>query len=90
MKNNYIEATCIGRPLDLPTWDEVSELWELFFEEPSTDYHPYDEDLRENVNFTNLISVSFESAQEVSDAYNYYNQHPVKGVNYEETIEQNS
>ena len=90
MKNNYIEATCIGRPLDLPTWDEVSELWELFFEEPSTDYHPYDEDLRENVNFTNLISVSFESAQEVSDAYNYYNQHPVKGGQYEETIEQNS
>jgi len=90
MKNNYIEATCIGRPLDLPTWDEVSELWELFFEESSTDYHPYDEDLRENVNFANLISVSFESAQEVSDAYNYYNQNPSKGVNYEETIEQNS
>jgi len=90
MKNNYIEATCIGRPLDLPTWDEVSELWELFFEESSTDYHPYDEDLRENVNFTNLISVSFESAQEVSDAYNYYNQNPTKGVSYEETIEKNS
>ena len=89
MKNNYIEATCIGRPLDLPTWDEVSELWELFFEELSTDYHPYDEDLRENVNFTNLISVSFESAQEVSDAYNYYNQNPVK-EEQDETIEINS
>ena len=89
MKSNYIEANCIGRPLDLPTWDEASELWELFFEEPSTDYHPYDEDLRENVNFTNLISVSFESAQEVTDAYNYYNQNPVKEEEYE-TIESNS
>ena len=89
MKNNYIEANCIGRPLDLPTWDETSELWELFFEESSTDYHPYDEDLRENVNFTNLISVSFESAQEVSDAYNYYNQNPVK-EEQDETIEINS
>jgi len=88
--NNYIEATCIGRPLDLPTWDEVSELWELFFEESSTDYHPYDEDLRENVNFTNLISVSFESAQEVTDAYNYYNQNPVGEKQYEETTQQNS
>jgi len=90
MKNNYIEANCIGRPLDLPTWDEASELWELFFEESSTDYHPYDEGLRENVNFANLISVSFESAQEVSDAYNYYNQNPSNGGEHEETIEQNS
>jgi len=89
MKNNYIEATCIGRPLDLPTWDEASELWELFFEESPTDYHPYDEDLRENVNFANLISVSFESAQGVSDAYNYYNQNPIKEEN-NETIEGNS
>jgi len=89
MKNNYIEANCIGRPLDLPTWDEASELWELFFEESPTDYHPYDEDLRENVNFTNLISVSFESAQEVSDAYNYYNKHEIGEPTYEKVIEFN-
>ena len=82
MKNNYIEATCIGRPLDLPTWDEATELWELFFEESETPYHPYDT--------RDIISVSFESAQEVTDAYNYYNQHPVKGGQYEETTEQNS
>ena len=82
MKNNYIEANCIGRPLDLPTWDEASELWELFFEESPTPYHPYEN--------RDIISVSFESAQAVTDAYNYYNQHPSKGVNYEETIEQNS
>jgi|13_taG_2_1085334.scaffolds.fasta_scaffold21939_4 hypothetical protein len=88
--NSYIEATCIGRPLDLPTWDEVSELWELFFEESETPCHPYDEDFRKNVNFANLISVSFESAQEVTDAYNYYNQNPVGGETNEKIIEQNS
>ena len=68
MKNNYIEANCIGRPLDLPTWDEASELWELFFEERSVPWDPYQPD---------IISVSFESAQSVTDAYNYYNQNPV-------------
>jgi len=81
MKNNYIEATCIGRPLDLPTWDETSELWELFFEESPTPYHPYEN--------RDIICVSFESAQEVADAYNYYNQNPSKGGAYEESIEEN-
>lgn len=79
--NNYIEATCIGRPLDLPEWDEKAELWELFFEESETPWHPYDE--------RDIISVSFESAQEVTDAYNYYNQNPSKGVTYEENTSEN-
>jgi len=79
MKNNYIEANCIGRPLDLPTWDEASELWELFFEESPTPYHPYEN--------RDIISVSFESAQEVTDAYNHYNQNPVKEEQYEETTQ---
>ena len=78
MKNNYIEATCIGRPLDLPTWDEVSELWELFFEESETPWHPNQE--------RDLISVSFESAQEVTDAYNYYNLNPVRKDQHEENV----
>ena len=83
MKNNYIEATCIGRPLDLPTWDEATELWELFFEESSTDYHPY--------STRDIICVSFESAQEVTDAYNHYNQNPITGEEEnEEVIKQNS
>lgn len=79
MKNNYIESNCIGRPLDLPTWDEASELWELFFEESPTPYHPYEN--------RDIISVSFESAQAVTDAYNYYNQNPVKEEQYEETTQ---
>lgn len=66
--NNYIEATCLGRPLDLPTWDEASELWELFFEESPTPYHPYEN--------RDIISVSFESAEAVTDAYNHYNLNP--------------
>ena len=37
-----------------------------------------------------IISVSFESAQAVTDAYNYYNQNPSNGGEHEETIEQNS
>ena len=78
MKNNYIEATCIGRPLDLPTWDEVSELWELFFEESETPWHPNQE--------RDLISVSFESAQEVTDAYNHYNLNPVRKDQHEENV----
>lgn len=81
MKNNYIEATCIGRPLDLPTWDETSELWELFFEESPTPYHPYED--------RDIISVSFESAQEVTDAYNYYNKHEIGEPTYEKVIEFN-
>ena len=80
--NKYIEATCIGRPLDLPTWDEATELWELFFEESSTDYHPY--------NTRDIISVSFESAQEATDAYNYYNTHEIGEVQNEETTTINS
>ena len=78
MKNSYIEATCTGRPLDLPTWDEESELWELFFEESPTPYHPYD--------YRDIICVSFESAQEVTDAYNYYNKHEIGEPTYEEVI----
>jgi hypothetical protein len=74
--NNYIEATCIGRPLDLPTWDEASELWELFFEESPTPWHP-DES-------RDIISVSFESAEEVTDAYNHYNQNPTGERKHEE------
>ena len=82
MRNNYIEATCIGRPLDLPTWDEVSELWELFFEESPTPYHPYEA--------RDIISVSFESAQEVTDAYNYYNKHEIGEPTYEKVIQFNT
>ena len=82
MKNNYIEATCIGRPLDLPTWDEATELWELFFEESETPYHPYDE--------RDIVCVSFESAQEVCDAYNHYNLNPVGGQEHEETTNKDS
>jgi hypothetical protein len=69
--NDYIETLCVGKPLGLPEWDEPSELWELFFEGSPTPYHPYDEQ--------EMISVSFETAQEVTDAYNYYNQNPVGG-----------
>ena len=34
--NNYIEAVCEGRPLDLPNYNEDTEQWELFFEESET------------------------------------------------------
>ena len=31
--NSYIESVCVGKPLDLPSFDEDSELWEVYFEE---------------------------------------------------------
>ena len=31
--NNYIEALCEGRPLDLPNYNEDTEQWEIHFEE---------------------------------------------------------
>ena len=70
MKHNYIEATCIGRPLDLPSFNEDTEQWELFFEENQDDWNPHFE--------RDIISVSFESAEEVTDAYNHYNINPLK------------
>jgi hypothetical protein len=68
--NNYIEATCIGSPLGLPEYNESTEQWELFFEENHDEWNPYFE--------RDILSVSFESVEEVTDAYNHYNQNPVK------------
>ena len=70
MKNNYIEATCIGSPLGSPEYSESTEQWELFFEENHDEWNPYFE--------RDILSVSFESVEEVTDAYNHYNQNPVK------------
>lgn len=69
--NNYIEATCIGRPMDLPAYNENSEQWEVYFEESPTPWHPYDE--------RDIISYSCESAEEACELYNHYNQNPVNG-----------
>ena len=68
--NNYIEATCIGSPLGLPEYNESTEQWELFFEENHDEWNPYFE--------RDILSVSIESVDEVTDAYNHYNQNPVK------------
>ena len=68
--NNYIEATCIGTPLGLPEYNESTEQWELFFEENHDEWNPYFE--------RDILSVSFESVEEVTDAYNHYNLNPVK------------
>ena len=68
--NNYIEATCIGRPLDLPSFNEDTEQWELFFEENHDDWNPHFE--------RDIISVSVESAEEGTDAYNRYTSNPHK------------
>ena len=76
--NKYIEAVCVGKPLDLPSYNEGTEQWELFFEESETPWFPYDIQ-------RDILSVSFESAEEVTDAYNHYNQNPATGV---ETIEE--
>ena len=68
--NNYIEAVCVGAPLELPSFNEDTEQWELFFEESETPWSPFTD--------RDLLAVSFESSQEVCDAYNYYTQNPVQ------------
>jgi len=78
--NNYIEAVCVGKPLDLPEYNEDTEQWEVHFEESPTPWHPYDN--------PDLISYSCDSAEEACDLYNYYNQHPISDKD-EETTEEN-
>jgi len=64
--NEYIDAVCEGQPLDKPSFNKDSELWELYFEESATPWHPYDS--------RDLIAVSFDSAQEAEQSYNHYSQ----------------
>lgn len=64
--HNYIDAVCEGLPLDKPSFNEDSEQWELYFEESHTPWHPYDQ--------RDLIAVSFDSAEEAEQSYNYYSQ----------------
>jgi hypothetical protein len=75
--NNYIEAVCIGRPLDLPSYDEDSELWEVYFEESPTPWNPYSE--------RDIIGVPMESSEEACEVYNHYNQNPAtEGIEEDE------
>ena len=74
--NDYIEGVCIGKPLDLPEYNEGTELWEVHFEESPTPWHPYDN--------PDLISYSCDSAEEACEIYNYYTQNPVKETNEDE------
>lgn len=80
--NNYIEATCIGSPLGLPEYNESTEQWELFFEENHDEWNPYFE--------RDILSVSFESAEEVTDAYNHYNVNPVMEEKEDEVNQKNT
>jgi hypothetical protein len=64
--NEYIDAVCEGEPLDKPSFNEDTELWELYFEESDTPWHPYDS--------RDLIAVSFDSAQKAEQSYNHYSQ----------------
>ncbi|HBY66446.1 MAG TPA: hypothetical protein DEG69_00930 [Flavobacteriaceae bacterium] len=68
--NNYIEAVCIGSPMDLPSYNEDTEQWEVYFEESETPWNPYAD--------RDIISYSCEDADEACELYNYYIQNPVK------------
>ena len=68
--NNYIEAVTEGKPLDLPSYNEDIGQWELYFTESATPWHPYSSQ--------DLLSISFDSAQDACDTYNYYNK--IKGL----------
>ena len=75
--NDYIEAVCVGKPMDLPTWNEESEKYEVYFEESETPWNPYAD--------RDIISYVCESADEGCEIYNYYNQNPVGEKKDEET-----
>ena len=55
--------------MDLPEYNEDTELWEVYFEESPTPWNPYED--------RDIISYSCENADEACEIYNYYNQHPV-------------
>lgn len=84
--NNYIEAVCIGKPIDLPDYNEESEQWNIWFEESETPCFQYDEEFRENINFPNIISYSCDTAEEACELYNYYNQNPIQKEQNEKNI----
>ena len=69
--NNYIDAICEGQPLELPSYDQDSDMWSLWFEESDTPWHPYFQ--------KDLIEVHFESQAEAESAYHYYSQ-PNEGI----------
>ena len=76
--NNYIEAVCVGKPLDLPEYNEDIEQWEVHFAESPTPWHPYD--------VQDLISYACESADESCAIYNHYNQNPVEEITKDEEV----
>ena len=69
--NNYIDAICGGQPLELPSYDQDSDMWSLWFEESDTPWHPYFQ--------KDLIEVHFESQAEAESAYHHYSQ-PNEGI----------
>ncbi len=81
MKNNYIEATCIGSPLGLPEFNDETEQYELFFEENHDQFHPLFQ--------RDIISYSCEDADEATELYNYYNQNPVMESKENEIVQNN-
>tara|TARA_B110000196_G_scaffold239229_1_gene207643 strand:+ start:50 stop:292 length:243 start_codon:yes stop_codon:yes gene_type:complete len=78
---NYIESVCVGKPLDLPSYDEDSELWEVYFEESETPWNPSAE--------RDIIPYICESADEACEVYNHYNKHPAGEKTDETTTQEN-
>lgn len=76
--NPHVEAVCIGKPLGLPEYDMDAEQWSVYFEESET---PWSDEPRD------IVGVICEDAQEATDIYNYYNQHPVGEKTNEEDTE---
>ena len=76
--NNYIEALCVGKPMDLPNYNEETEQWEVYFEENNDNYHPYFG--------RDIISYGCESADEACALYNHYNINPIEEINEDEKV----
>jgi hypothetical protein len=62
---SYIEENCVLPPLDKPTFDQESGLWEMYFEERLPDW--YKRGVDEHPDLITLHYETYDQCQEVLD-----------------------
>jgi len=77
---DYITTNCVLPPLDEPSYDEATDMWELFFEESFPSWYKKDED-----EFPSLICVNFESREELDKTLRQLENIEKERVAYETT-----
>lgn len=77
---DYITTNCVLPPLDEPSYDAESDLWELFFEESFPSWYKKAED-----EHPSLICVNFESREELDETLRQLENIEKERVAYETT-----